>query len=52
MAPGKKSKGLGIGLDAMFGDVEINLEPEVKEKRRSIRIKKKKTKQRAEVSHI
>lgn len=31
MAPGKKSKGLGRGLDALFGDVEINLEPEVKE---------------------
>ena len=31
MAPGKKSKGLGRALDALFGDVEINLEPEVKE---------------------
>lgn len=31
MAPGEKSKGLGRGLDALFGDVEINLEPEVKE---------------------
>ena len=28
---GEKSKGLGRGLDALFGDVEINLEPEVKE---------------------
>lgn len=27
----EKSKGLGRGLDALFGDVEINLEPEVKE---------------------
>ena len=27
----KKAKGLGRGLDALFGDVEINLEPEVKE---------------------
>ena len=31
MAPGKKSKGLGKGLGALLGDVEINLEPEVKE---------------------
>lgn len=36
MASGKKSRGLGRGLDALFGDVEINLEPEIKEKDNNI----------------
>ncbi len=31
MATGKKSKGLGRGLDALFGDVEISISPKVEE---------------------
>lgn len=33
---GKKSRGLGRGLDALFGDVEVNLEPAEKKKMKKL----------------
>lgn len=34
---GKKSRGLGKGLDALFGDVEVNLEPAAKNEKKEIK---------------
>lgn len=46
MAAPKKARGLGKGLDALFGDVEVSLErapaPQVKEERTETKEKKKK----------
>ena len=47
MAAPKKQRGLGKGLDALFGDAEVTLRAKTDKMKKRIRLKAEKQKQRS-----
>ena len=47
MAAPKKQRGLGKGLDALFGDAEVTLRAKTDKKKNMIRLRQRKQKQRS-----